>query len=75
MVNDLVTLTEGAKRLGVSTFTLRRRIAEGEISAWANPLDRRARLVRAADLERYAAPRPLSGDRCKTGDVLPLTAA
>ncbi len=75
MANDLVTLTEAAKRIGTTTFTLRRRIAEGELDAFANPLDRRARLVRAADLERYAAIRPLTGDHHDATDATPLMAS
>ena len=75
MPNDFIPLTVAAKRLGVSTFTLRRRIAEGELDAFANPLDRRARLVRTADLERYAVIRPLTGDRQKAADAAPLMAS
>ena len=75
MPDTFLPITEAAKRLGVSCFTLRRRIAEGELDAFANPLDRRARLVRTTDLERYAAIRPLAEDRRTAADAAPLTAA
>ena len=59
MGDRLLTIREATKAFGVSDFTLRRRIAAGELTTFVNPLDRRARLLDAAELERYAAPRRL----------------
>ena len=58
-MDDYLPLTEAAKRLGISEFTMRRRIAAGELSVWTDPLNRRRRLLRRRDLDRYAKPRRL----------------
>ena len=60
MPNDFIPLAEAARRLGVSEFTVRRRIASGELPAWSNPRDKRSRLVRVADLDAYAVPRRIA---------------
>ncbi len=57
-MDDYLPLGEAAKRLGISEFTMRRRIAEGEFAVWVDPLDRRRRLLRRRDLDRYKRPRP-----------------
>lgn len=57
-MDDYLPLNEAARRLGISEFTMRRRIAEGELPVWTDPLDRRRRLLRRRDLDRYAKPRP-----------------
>jgi len=54
---EYLPLNEAAKRLGISGFTIRRRIAAGELAVWVDPLDRRRRLIRRRDLDRYAKPR------------------
>ena len=54
---EYLTLNEAAKRLGISAFTVRGRIAAGELAVWVDPLDRRRRLLRRRDLDRYARPR------------------
>jgi len=59
MATEYVSIGEAARRLGVSAFLLRRRIAAGEIRSFADPLDRRLRLLALQDLERYRTPRPL----------------
>lgn len=51
-MDDYLPLGEAARRLGISEFTMRRRIAAGEIPVWTDPLDRRR------DLDRYKKPRP-----------------
>ena len=60
MTGELVPVHEAAKRAGVSEATLRRRAAAGEIVFYGSPLNRRERLVRLADLTKYAEPRPIT---------------
>ncbi len=60
MTGDLIPMTEAAKRAGVSTATLRRRAASGELVVYGSPLNRRERLVRLEDLTKYAEPRPIA---------------
>ena len=57
MRDRLLTIREATKAFGVSDFTLRRRIAAGELSTFVDPFDRRARLLDADEVARYAAPR------------------
>ncbi|MDP9355940.1 MAG: hypothetical protein M3R02_11805 [Chloroflexota bacterium] len=59
MTADLVPMAEAARRAGVSTATIRRRIAAGELVAYGTPLNRRERLIRLEDLTRYGEPRPI----------------
>jgi len=54
---EYLAFNEAAKLLNVSGFTLRGRIAAGELTVWVDPLDRRRRLLRRRDLDRYARPR------------------
>ncbi len=60
MTGDLIPMAEAAKRAGVSTATLRRRAASGELVVYGSPLNRRERLVRLEDLAKYAEPRPIA---------------
>ena len=57
--NGLVTIKQACEQFGVSDFTLRKWIRSGELMAFVNPLDRRARLLDVDELTRYAAPRRL----------------
>jgi excisionase family DNA binding protein len=50
---ELVPMAEAAKYLGVSRNTARRLIEEERVPTFATPLDKRRRLVRLADLERF----------------------
>lgn len=54
--DDFLTITEAARRLGVSEPAVRRRVGRGLIPVYSNPADLRSRLIKAADLERYAVP-------------------
>jgi excisionase family DNA binding protein len=60
MIDEFVSMNEAARRLGVSDFLLRRRVADGSLDAWLDPLDRRRRLLRREDIERLATHRPLA---------------
>lgn len=59
MSERLLTIKQATEKYGVSDFTLRRRIAAGELTVYTDALDRRARLLDPAELDAYAKPRPL----------------
>ncbi len=59
MTSEMVSVGEAAKRVGISTATLRRRVAAGELTLYANALNRRERYVRLEDLTKYAEPCPI----------------
>ncbi len=61
-----VTFGEAQRRAGVSYPTLRDRVRRGELVIYANPKDRRSRLVAVDDLEKLLTPRQINaqeGDR------------
>jgi excisionase family DNA binding protein len=55
-----LTLTEAARRLGVSRWTLYRRIDEGALTVYRSDRDRRVRLVKRSDVEALAVPEIVS---------------
>ncbi len=57
--SDLITVTFAARRLGMSEPTLRRRVREGLLTVYADPCDRRSRLVRIAEVDVLAMPQRL----------------
>ncbi len=59
MTGEMVPMHEAAKLAGVSTTTLRRRAAAGELPVYASSLNRREKLIRLEDLNRYGEPRPI----------------
>ncbi len=74
----LVTLTEGRQRIGVSKDVFRGLIREGRFTVYANPRDRRSKLVDTEELDAYLTPqvirerRPepkLDGTRNRTGSM------
>ncbi|MDP9355881.1 MAG: hypothetical protein M3R02_11500 [Chloroflexota bacterium] len=72
MTTDLVPMAVAAKRAGVSTATLRRRVAAGELAVYASGFNRRERLVRLEDLNRFGEPRLIAPRRSsEDGDRLP----
>jgi hypothetical protein len=50
-------MRDAAKRAGVAPISLRRRVRQGVIPTFEDPLDARTRLVREEDLERLLIPR------------------
>ena len=54
---ELIPLKEAAKRLGVSKVTMARLVREGRFAVYENPLDRRQKLVDAAEVEAATRPR------------------
>ncbi len=57
--DQFLTLTQAARRLGLSEPALRRRIQAGVLPVFTNPRDRRSRLIRLIDLDTYAVPTPV----------------
>lgn len=55
-MDEYVTLTEAAKRLGVSRWTLYRRIDELGIPVYDSPVNRRVKLVKRSDVEGLLTP-------------------
>ncbi len=73
MTADLIPMAEAAKRAGVSTATIRRRIAAGELPVYASGFNRRERLVRVEDVSRYGEPRLIAPRQSSDhGDRLPV---
>ena len=58
---EYLTIKAAARWLGVSGPAMRRRLHSGDLATFTNPRDKRARLVRLADLEEYAIPKPTGG--------------
>ncbi len=56
---DLLPVMKAAKRLGIAPTTLRMAIQRGELPAFRQPLDRRIRLVRIADVDALVNARPV----------------
>ena len=54
---ELIPLKEAARRLGVSKVTMARLVREGRFAIYANPLDRRQKLVDAAEVKAATRPR------------------
>ncbi len=50
---EYVTISEAAKRVGITETALRRRVRRGELRAYRDPRDLRAKLVRVDELEAY----------------------
>ena len=59
--SEFWTLTEAARRLGISRWTLYRRIDEGALTAYQSPANRRVKLVRRSDVERLLTPQTATG--------------
>lgn len=48
--NDLITLSEAAKLLGVSRPKMSRLVGSGKLATFGDPLDERAKLVKRQDV-------------------------
>jgi excisionase family DNA binding protein len=51
-----LTMAEALKRLGVAKATLQKRVRDGTLPVYRDPLNKRVRLVRAEDLEQLRRP-------------------
>jgi hypothetical protein len=61
--DDLIPMTEAARRYGTSLERLRRSIARGDLTPYVKPLDDRTKLLRVSELEALRQPRPASPAR------------
>ena len=52
----LITVGKARERLGVSNHTIARLVREGKLKTYPNPLDKRQKLVDAAEVERLRPP-------------------
>lgn len=59
MDREYLTLGQAAEYSGVSRVTIWRMVKEGRLLAYQNPRDRRAKLVKRADLDAALRPVPL----------------
>lgn len=55
----LICVTDAARRFGVSEPTFRRRVRERALPLFADPRDRRRKLVRVADVDGLALLEPM----------------
>jgi len=67
MADEYISLTEAARRIGLSDPAFRRRVRRGEIATYHDPRDWRRRLVKLADLDAYVAARPMVRTAMKEG--------
>jgi len=65
--DQYLTISQAARRLGVSDPAMRRRVHGGELPLYTNPADKRVRLIRQADLDAYAVPKPAASMRGHAG--------
>lgn len=64
---ELLPVTDAARRFGVSEPTFRRRVRDGNLPLFADPRDRRRKLVRIADVDRLGSPEPIPIDATPGG--------
>ena len=62
----MMTTRAAAAHLGCSSHLIGRRAAEGQLPRYADPLDRRRRLVAVADVERLLTSRPVAAPRAES---------
>ena len=56
-----LTMAQAQERLGISKPTLQRMVRAGRLATYADPRNRRVRLVKADDVERLTQPVPEQG--------------
>lgn len=56
--SEYVTVQEAAERLGVTRFVMSRLIRDEGLKVYGLPADKRVKLVRIADVDALAKPRP-----------------
>jgi hypothetical protein len=54
--DGFVTMAVAATQLGVSIVTLRKRITDGVLRSYADPLNRRVRLAKVDELDQLTRP-------------------
>ena len=63
---DLVPISEAARRTGVNRTVIHRRVNSGELETFARPANHRVRLVRLADVEALKVLAPLAAEERRT---------
>ena len=58
-MDEFLTVQEAAQLMGVSRFTVWRRIKDGKLPVYEAGVDRRVRLVKRTDIESLMTPRPV----------------
>ncbi len=64
---ELIPMHEAARRLGISRMTMSRLAKQGRFTIYENPLDRREKLVDAAEVEEAVRPRPIRPEQVPEG--------
>ena len=64
-MDDFVSLTEAARIMGVSRWTIYRLIKSGRLPTYEYPANRNVTLVKRADLEALMTPRPIEREEGK----------
>jgi excisionase family DNA binding protein len=67
MQDEYLTLTEAAERTGISRVTLWRMVKGGKLPVYASPRDRRAKLIKWAEMEELLRPVPLGEEATAEG--------
>jgi excisionase family DNA binding protein len=65
---EFLTLTDAARRLGVSRWTLYRRIDEGALTVYESPANRRAKFVKRSDVEAMGVLKTVSHAKSGKGE-------
>lgn len=68
-LTKFIRATEVERRTGLSSRSLDRRLAAGEIPTYRDPLDRRRRLIAVEDLDRLLNVTPFVRDRSTAEQV------
>jgi len=58
--SEFLTMQEATRLLGIGRMTLWRRVRDGVLPVYCSERDRRARLVKRADVERLFTPVPVT---------------
>ncbi|HUG13970.1 MAG TPA: hypothetical protein VMM78_03035 [Thermomicrobiales bacterium] len=68
-MREFITMTEAAKRAGVSLVTLRKIVRERGIVLYRNPRDAREKLVDAVDVDVAMKPTPIESSEAQSKKV------
>ncbi len=63
----LIPMQEAARRLRISRMTMSRLAKQNRFTVYENPLDRREKLVDAAEVEEAVRPRPIRPEQGPEG--------
>ena len=63
MNDELVSLSDAARRLNTSRITVGRIVRRGNLATFESPLNRRKTLVHTSDVEALRQPRPANREK------------